>query len=374
MADQNILTLKTGGEEHRGWTSVTVTRGMELAASSFSLALARTTDGETLNPIGVRAGESCEVWIGDDKVLTGWVDGVEAQATGDDYQLAADGRSLTSDLIDCSAAPAQFKKRTLAQIAGALAVDYDVSVVDEVSLTETYRRWRPEPGEPVFAGLDRLAKGAQVLLTDDADGALVITRAGTDRGQDITADTPVTRQRCRVDVSQRFTIYEVRGQAAGDDQNYSAAVAHGYGETSDEYDMTRVRRLEVRAESGQGYAAACKARAVNEAVTRAGRSVVVELTVPGWRMSDGRLWWTNRLHLVRLPLIRVDGDLLLSELTFSADGGGRFTRMVLVPPGMFEFIEPTKRPSRGKKKITKAAEQWFTSEEEAAIAAEAAAL
>ena len=359
MADSDsTLRLVVGDREHRGWTSVTVTRGLEQASSSFQLALTTTTDGVTGNPMGVRAGQSCEVWIGDDLVLTGWVDAVEAGASGSAYTLNADGRSKTCDLVDCSAAPAQFKRQTLAQIAGALAVDYDVDVSDLAGLTTTYRRVRSRHGESVFLVLDRLARNAQVLLTDDEQGRLVITRVGTERGDDITAASPVADERIRVDLSQRFSVYEVRGQTAGDDQNYAAAVAHGYGEVTDEDDLDRVRRLELQAESGQGYKAACIARATNEAVTRAGRSVQATIDMRGWRQSDGRLWWTNRIHRVNRPLIGVDGDMVVSSVTFSADNDGLRTSLLLVPVGMYEFIAPTKRPAR-KKKITKAAEHWI---------------
>ena len=57
----------------------------------------------------------------------------------------------------------------------------------------------------------------------------------------------------------------------------------------DDGNWTRERRLEIRAESGFGYSAACKARAINEAVTRAGRSISYDIDVPGWRQPDGTL-------------------------------------------------------------------------------------
>jgi prophage tail gpP-like protein len=358
MATDDTLRLMVGDREHTGWKSITVSRSVELAASSFQVAMTPTADGATGNPMGVRAGQACEVWIGDDRVLTGWIDAVEAGDRADGYTLGIDGRSKTGDLVDCSAAPAQFRRQTLAQIAGALAVDYDVDVVDLVGLTTTYRRVRSRHGETVFAVLDRLARDAMVLLTDDEEGRLVITRVGTERGDDITAASPVVTERVRVDLSQRFSVYEVRGQTAGDDQNYAAAVAHGYGEILDEDDLDRVRRLELQAESGQGYKAACIARATNEAVTRAGRSVQMELQMGGWRMSDGRLWWTNRLHRVDRTLVGVAGDMVVSSVTFSVDNGGLRTQLLLVPPGMYEFIAPTKRPKR-KKKITAPAEEWI---------------
>jgi prophage tail gpP-like protein len=367
--DDDTLTLKTGGEEHRGWTGVTLSRGLEQASAEFSVALTRTKDAQTVDPINVRAGESVELTIGDDVILSGWVYIIDAVEEGESYAFTVEGRSKTSDLVDCSAAPAQFKRLTFGRIAGALASDYNVDVVDNAAATKTYQRWRTEPGETVFMALDRLARDAQVLLTDDANGALVIEAVGTTRGVDITEDIGIIREHLRVDASQRFSVYEVRGQAVGDDANYGTTSAHGFAEVDDDGNWTRERRLEIRAESGFGYSAACKARAINEAVTRAGRSISYDIDVPGWRQPDGTLWWTNILHRVKRPRLRLDGDMVLADLSFTADARrGKRAHLTFLPPGTFEFVEPTKRPRR-KGKIAKVGDLWFTSGDVASIVA-----
>lgn len=51
----------------------------------------------------VQEGQSCDVRIGNDLVLTGYIDSWEPAITRARHEVQANGRSKCQDLVDCSA-------------------------------------------------------------------------------------------------------------------------------------------------------------------------------------------------------------------------------------------------------------------------------
>ena len=340
MTAENTLALEVGGNSYQGWLSATVHRSIEQAAANFALTLTASWPGES-NPIRIHPGDRCEILIGDDYVLTGWIDTVDIGHSGGDHTIAVAGRSLTADLVDCSAAPGQMLNRTLPQIATALSNPYNINVLDEVGLTDTIKRFAPDTGETIFACIERLARDQSVLVTDDTTGNLVLTRVGTMSGPDLTHPGNILQSRLACDMSRRYTEYRIKGQSAGDDQNWGEMVAQSESAITDS-GIARYRPLILRAER-QANNAICKRRAVWEAVTRAGRSAQVDITVQGWRDVDGNLYEVNRVCRVVDPVIGVDADLLVVSVEFTLDEAGMLTTLMLAPPGAYEPTPPDSR-------------------------------
>ena len=69
------LTLLVGGQIYGGWKSVSLRLGIEQLAGVFELAITeRWPEQETA--WNIPPGERCEIKIGDDTVITGYVDSV----------------------------------------------------------------------------------------------------------------------------------------------------------------------------------------------------------------------------------------------------------------------------------------------------------
>lgn len=344
-----MLKLRVRDEDHYGWTSVNVQTAIEQLASEFAISLTETWPDEpgVTYPGMVYPGDSCEILIGDDLVFTGWIETPNIGHAAREHTIEAGGRSKTCDIVDCSCLPPyQFKNRTLEQIAIALCEPYGVRVLDWTETTDKIKRFSPETGETVFDALERLARDGQVLLTDDEAGNLVITRVGTEKGPDFKHPGNILRAQLLTDVSQRFSEYTVKGQTVGDDENYGAVVAHAAGEAQDFEAVVGRRRVRVIRGERQMNPAACKRRAIWEAVTRAGRSAQVEITVRGWRDADGNLYRKNTISHVEDPVIGVDADLLVVGVTYTLDSEGTLAVLRMAPPGAYETIEPVKRKYR----------------------------
>ena len=64
------LTLIVDGQQYVGWEAIRVTRGCERMPSDFDIQLSESQSGRTL----VAAGSPCVVKLGNDTVLTGYID------------------------------------------------------------------------------------------------------------------------------------------------------------------------------------------------------------------------------------------------------------------------------------------------------------
>jgi prophage tail gpP-like protein len=93
-------------------------------------------------------------------------------------------------------------------------------------------------------------------------------------------------------------------------------------------------------------AAACLNRATWEAVTRAGRSIDISITVRGWRDDDGELHGINLLHDVDAPALFVKGQFLSVSAEFTLDNNGPITVFRLAPIGAYEMMPPASRAKR----------------------------
>ncbi len=158
-------------------------------------------------------GDSVEVLIGDDLVITGWVEALPLRYDAQTIMTGIVGRSKTADLIDCSASPAQHNGENLFLIASALARPFGVDVVDAGAPAAAVIEAQPEHGETVVDCLNRLLGQAQALAYDDERGRLVLGRPGSMKaatalvlGENIlSCDTERS-------VRERFSSYLVTGQ------------------------------------------------------------------------------------------------------------------------------------------------------------------
>lgn len=355
MADSdNIVSLRVNDTDFRGWESVSVEHTIEAAASSFSLTLTESWPGQD-DPIRVNPGDDCQVFVGDDLLLTGYVEVVTVEHSGQSHTVSVSGHSRTIDLVECScvsdSGPLQFRNQTLLQIAQALADPYDVTVTSDLTGWTKIAKCIPEVDATPFAVIEKIAREKSVLVTDDPQGRLVLSQLADVRGDDLTHPGNILSCSGTFDATGRYTEYRVKGQRAGDDQSFGRDCAGASATIADDDDIPRRRVLTIKGERAMD-SGACRRRAIWEAVTRAGKSVAVDVTVQGWRQSDGTLYAPNRLHAVNDAVVGVYADLLAVGVTFSIDGGGMLTTLRLAPPGAYFPEPPAERARSGKKKIT----------------------
>lgn len=366
----NLVRLVVNGAEYGGWKSVRISAGIERQARDFDLEVTDRWPGQTEIPRRIQPGDACQVYIGADLVLTGYVDATPIKYDGKSVGVGVKGRSKTADLVDCCPVPtgealggaglawgdvigvngnalnvikppaksaAQWRQQKMEVIAAALAAPYGVRVVSETATGAAIPEHQVQIGESVFESIDRMMRQRHVLSSDNERGDLVFIDVGS-AGRAATAvelGVNVLSASTELDYKGVFSDYIVKGQRVGNDDSYASDVSEEEGEAVDDSSTTATgetatasdarakrRRVLVIKQTGHADDGSCKDRAEYERAHRAAKALQTAYTVVGWRQADGALWRPNVIVRVRDPLIGFDTDMVIAEIAWVMDKEG----------------------------------------------------
>ena len=218
MREQDTMRLRVNAKEYGGWKEMRVNASIETISGDFDLGYFDSWDGQRA-PWPINDGDACEVLIGDDVVLTGWVDESNDSLEATSSSLQVTGRDKTGDLVDCSAIhkPDQWSGQKLPAIASILCRPFGIKVKAEVDCGPAFPTVKVQPGEKAFEIIERLCRMRAILPMSDGKGNLILTQAGKGgnahsalvEGENILA---VKRKRSQKD---RYSEYIVKGQQSG---------------------------------------------------------------------------------------------------------------------------------------------------------------
>lgn len=399
MSDpRNLVKLVVAGTEYGGWKSVRIEAGIERQARSFDLEVTDRWPGQASIPRRIQPGDACQVFIGADLVMTGYVDATPIKYDGKSVSVGVRGRSKTADLVDCcpiesgqSTAPAsggtwgdvmgkdgktatpvavppksasQWRNQKLETIAAALAAPYGVRVIAEVDTGKAIPEHQIQVGETVFESIDRMMRIRHVLSTDNAAGDLVFIDVGSagKAGTAVELGKNILAGSTELDYKGVFSSYICKGQRAGNDEQYGADVAEEEGEAEDETQTTvtgasatasdsraKRRRVLVIKQSGQADGTTCQDRAEYERAHRAAKALQTSYTLAGWRQEDGSLWQPNQLVRVRDGLVGFDTEMVVAEVAWILDAQGMRAEVKVGPSDGYRSKAGKLKPNLSQK-------------------------
>lgn len=343
------LTLVVGQRELVGWTGMRVTRGIERMPSDFEILLTDVLPDEVMAFV-VSPGAQCAVKLGADVVLTGYVDRFSPMIDKSQHSIRISGRGKCCDLVDCSAEwpGGQISGATALDIARQLVMPYGVFsddtpdnlifvTTDQADVGPIIPQQNLIIGETPYTIIERACRMAALLAYEDADGDLLLTRAGTgeaasgvEQGRNV--------QRAYADFAMDGRYSEVRGFIQSFDTFRDAGDIGNLQAIAEDPNVKRHRRMTIIAEAGDSAGfQVLKDRAVWEIARRAGRSSALHVTVDSWRDSAGTLWTPNTLVPVSLPALKVPpAKWLISQVTYSRNQeSGTTAELVLMPREAF---------------------------------------
>lgn len=360
------VLLKVNGREFGGWKRVRVTRGIEAIAGGFELEISDRWNGQRVSWPIVEEDE-CVLSIGDEKVITGYVDRRRLSYNATDHGFEVSGRDKAGMLVDCSAVldKWEFSNLSVLELAQNLGRPFGITITLDTGLVPSKvklktrknagrvtsggstgrksglgvpnnpKKFSVNPGDSAFEVLDKICRMAGLVPVSNGMGAIVLTRAGSARvdtalvqGENILAAS------AEFDVSQRYSLYEVTGQHPGSDDWFGEAVAGIRADATDANIRRTSRVLLIRAECAMTPEAA-QSRAAWEAKVRAARGDAVSITVQGWHTDAGVLWPINSVVRVHSPMIAVSGEMLITQTVFSLDDSGTTTELTLRRPDAY---------------------------------------
>ena len=156
-----------------GWDDVSITRSMDEASSSFSLAVSSKINTEN-DPVLIKIGSRIKIYYGNDLVLSGIIDGKNIDYDATNYSFRINGRSATKDLIDSSVEDISVQyNKTPHQLAEWLAKPFGIKVKSNNISTEVIPEFKVKTdGETAFEALDRIGSADGFSITDTPEGDL----------------------------------------------------------------------------------------------------------------------------------------------------------------------------------------------------------
>lgn len=342
------VSIIIGGRSLQGWQSVRITRGCERVPASFELMATERYPGQ-IGQVAIAPFSPCQVKIGPDTVITGYVDRVMPSISPHGHSVRVQGRSKMEDIVDCSVTPdvvkgMQVQTLSLVDLATQIAKPFGISVKSLTGDNVPVGNYGGGPlifnvvlSETGYEIIERVARWVQVLVYDDPDGNLVLARAGTSSmASGFQQGVNIQEASAAFSGDQRFSEYEAMlmsykffGSDTGSD-----ILATYYDKSVPRYRPTVVISEQF---TPDGFYAGLRAKW--ECARRIGRSQAVRIVCDSWRDSSGALWQPNafvpQLNIPALKVAPVD-PWVISDVTFARDlDRGTTAELTLMPKQAF---------------------------------------
>ncbi|MEX3691889.1 phage baseplate assembly protein [Paraburkholderia sp. BR14263] len=334
MNDDLYLTLN--GQIASGWTDIRVTRGVERCPSDFEIGLTETYPGE-VDEVVVQPGDACQVQLGDDLVITGYVDRYVPSFDSQQHQIKVTGRGKCQDLVDCSAVwpNGQISGTSALDVASKLAAYYGIDVSCDVSGLVAIPQFNIFIGETPFEIIERISRYSSLLVYDQPDGNLRLSQSGTVRAAGgLAQGVNVQSASIVYSAEERFSKYTAYAQSVatfGD-----LGVGPGVLATAIDEGVKRPRERYIVAEAVQGFQDLARRRAIWEMNRRIGRAAAVTVVTDSWRDADGVLWTPNTLVPIDLPRLKLQDEVwLIGDVTYMRDGDGTRAALTIMRPDAY---------------------------------------
>lgn len=335
---------KINGAKFIGWENVEINSSLDILCQDYNLKAADyPVDAAKEIIAGGDVRVSIDTNLMEHVILTGYIDTTRKKrsvSTGTNVELT--GRSLTCDLVDCSALYKSntWRKTTLKQICEDICGPFGISVVTGV-LDKQVDVFAIQSGEKAFEAIERLCRAFAILPLCDEYGRLQLSQYASSKADtDIVVGENVKEIEIEEDHSNRFSTYFIKGQTKGNGSEWTNDTI-GLKAQAQDSDVLRYRPLLIQAESKMN-GEEIQQRINWEAQVRAGRSIVTRVEWPGWMQDpfseSSRPWKINETVRVVDEEWDIDSILLVAQVSQKADAkNGKTTSLTLLPVETFAY-------------------------------------
>ena len=344
------VSLIVNGIKFSGFTAASVTKALNSFTNTFDFDLtqqARTSSTGLfeLTTNEIKLQDTCQVYIGDTLVITGYVENLSIDYSASSHSIKISGRDRTGDLVDSSIIPKSYNgitniiqlfKLVLSQNGfGFIDVVQDFTnipgLIDPLAATEVVKA---EEGETIFQFLDKYAKKVQVLLRTTADGNVQLTRESSFPLPTALISLKNNRRNnilnasVSMNTNDRFGIIDVYAQSKIK-QATSISVSQKGQATDANIRSVRKKRLTYKVATEKSYLDLLAQWNVNIKKARASNYTC---KVVGYRADKAGqfLWEPNFLVTIQDDKCYMDGSFLIESVTYSKSLSGSTTDIKVV--------------------------------------------
>jgi prophage tail gpP-like protein len=369
---RSVTNLNSGGTSKSsritGWESFRLTRSIERCPSDVEMTMTERRKGE-FKDAALFPGQPVEVWIGQDRILTGYIDQYLASVDPYHHRIRVTARGKCQDLVDCAPEwpSGQISNSNALQIAEKLAAPYGIKVrlnngrfrqsspIPNAAKTgDTGYVYEEAPPLVIipqsnliltstpFAEIEERCRWARLIPFEDVDGNLVLSWVGGNlQMTPLVMGVNIERLNMAFSAHDKFSEYHVVRLSI----DLFSDIGAGENTTAVFADTTvnrhRIKRFMADGVYQQDFVGA-EARCVWERNRHFGRSMQLTVTTDSWRDASGNLWEINELVRVSAPdaslseFVPEDRRWLITAVTFRLDESGTHADLVLMPPEGFE--------------------------------------
>lgn len=344
-----MITLEVNGTEYGNFLNINAERSYMAVPGSFSFVA--TTSPENLTGFPIANGDPCRVMVDGKPFITGNIDQIEVVHDEDTHQINVQGRSLVADLVDSTMngdyeikgpIPLKTALEKIIKLAGLT-----ITVIDETGGVDDFAAdegLSGDVGAPVWELMVKLAIKKQVLLTENGQGNVIMTRGYGARISDKLIKEPNGREnnilgsRCKRGTRERFNTYTVLSQddsvslASIDIENFDAvASSNKQGKATD--DAIRLTRFQCLVSEKASTPDECQLRAVWQSNFNRVLAFAYSCSVQGFVNDEGDVFEPGMMPHVRDEFMQVNSELVIDRvaLSYSGDNGSISSIDFLLP-------------------------------------------
>lgn len=346
------ISIVVGGNRIVGWESASITRSVEAFPSSFVLTAADQfpTDATkaTIFPSG--PGEPCQIYIGNDLVINGYVDRYGITVGGGRHDVTIQGRGICQDLADCSADlmhnpnvnGATMFAANVWDLAQKLCNSFNLTarMASGISLGKPVKYLTVALGETSYEIIERVARYAGFLVYEDQNGNLVLDQVGTQpHASGFSMPGNIESASSTLSIDQRFSQYTVLWSSVAQYSEINPLANQRSDIKDDAFIKQFPNRYRPRLIVSEQYDPDSDygvARGKWELARRIGRSQAITLTCDSWRDTAGKLWTPNMLAPINAPALKiVNASWIIGTVVYRKDQSGTHADVMLMPPAAF---------------------------------------
>jgi prophage tail gpP-like protein len=332
------ITIVAGGKRLEGILRFELRAPVEGMPHSFRWTITERFAGQ-VSQIVVTPRTKCQVFLGADQVLEGWIDRYQPYYDKQQHTVQILGRGLCEDVVDCPVnifkTGWQLEATTILQAAHAIASPFNLTVVmgpgvANVTLPPEMQKVAIYPGIPAYGFLEEYCRSVGLLMYEDETGQIVLSTGGAAgrAGSAVIEGANVERVEGMISTDQRFADYYVFSQDRSLLDVGDAIIAH----QKDPQAALLAPRLRIILQEFPDVGLQFSLRrALWEANRRWGRSQLVRATITGWRDGQGALYKPNSIISVSLPSAKTSGDRVITEVAYQRDELGTRSVLTLMP-------------------------------------------
>lgn len=332
--DDAKIIVNVNGKAFEGWLQSEVERDIEAICGKFNIPVSLDPGA----PPEISRQDEVEIWIGETKVITGYVLSADPFYRRGDCGVRIVGRDRTGDLVRTSAIHkgGQWRSATLERIARDLVAPYGLHVKVDTDIGAPIQDFKLYHGESVVDALARAARLRGVLVTRDSAGRLLLTKAGKDRfkGAIVRGHNVISMDGIGSD-EQRHSEYIVYGQSncAGDFES-----ARGLKASAKDEEIKRYMPLVINAD-GNTTKAELEALVQHTVRVRRGHAYGFRYVVEGWTF-EGEAWPVNQRVPIYDDIAGLDGsEWLITSVKQTCDlREGDVTELTVRPVEAYDTV------------------------------------